>query len=156
MFIITHSIIGALIGEKLNNHPVIAFVLAFIAHFFTDLIPHGDTNLYKGYVAGTKVKKALLFIAADVVATTLFVLYLFTRVIIDHRIAIIMGVLGGILPDLLVALYEISHTKWLKWFYKLHFYFHDFISSRIGDLSLPTGTIMEVIILIILLVHVVW
>ncbi|GEM_PF-3732031 len=44
MFIVTHAAIGALIGEELPNHPMLAFVLAFLAHFLTDLIPHGDTT----------------------------------------------------------------------------------------------------------------
>lgn len=147
MFIATHAAIGALIGEEFASHPVVSFVLAFGAHFLTDLIPHGDTNLYKGYVAGTKVKKAMLIVGADAVLTALFIAYLFAIVVVDHRIAIVAGVIGGVLPDVLVAIYEVTHWKWLAWFHRLHFYFHNLINSRTGDLSLRTGMIMEVLIL---------
>ncbi len=156
MFIVTHAAIGALLGEELSAHPILVFVLAFLAHFLTDLIPHGDTHLYKGYLAGTKVKKALLFVGVDTLITVFFIVYLFARVIMDHRLAVAMGVGGGILPDVLVALYELFRFRWLQSFHRLHFYFHNLVNSRIGDLSLPTGMVMEVLILTVLISRVIW
>lgn len=147
MFIVTHAAIGALIGEAFPGNPWVAFWVSFVVHFLTDLIPHGDTNLYKGYVNGTKIKKALLFIGVDVAATVFFIVYFFLRVFVDHRLAIVMGVVGGVLPDVLVAVHEIFHIKYLEWFHRLHFYFHNLINKRTGDLSLQNGMIMEIVLL---------
>jgi hypothetical protein len=154
MFIINHAAIGALLGEALPAHPLLAGLFSFGIHFISDAIPHGDTNLYKGYVAGTKVKKAIVILSIDVVAAILFTIYLFSRVVIDHRAAVIMGVVGGVLPDLLVALDELFHLKALHWFHRLHFYFHNLINHRTGDLSLRTGMIMETVLLTLLLIFV--
>ena len=156
MFIVTHAAIGALNGEELPGHPILVFTLAFLAHFLTDLIPHGDTNLYKGFMNGTKVKKALVFVGLDTVVAIFFAMYLFTRVIIDHRLSVVMGVIGGVLPDAPVAIYELFHFKWLRWFHKVHFYFHNLVNSRTGDLSLQTGMSMEVPVLAFFIYHVIW
>lgn len=151
MFIVTHAAIGALIGEELPAHPFIAFFISFFVHFLTDLIPHGDTNLYKGFVNGTKIKKALLFIGVDALITVFFIIYLFFRVFVDHRIAIVLGLIGGVLPDILVAIHEVFHVKWLAWFHKLHFYFHNLINTKTGDLSLRNGMILECVVLAVMI-----
>lgn len=155
MFVVTHATIGALIGEALPTHPVIAFVLAFIVHFFTDMIPHGDTHLYRGYISGSKIKKAVIIQAVDTLVMVAFVIYLFTRVIVNHRMAVAMGVIGGVLPDALAASYELFHFKWLKWFHTMHFFFHNLINKRTGDLPLVAGMIMEVGVLSTLLFFVI-
>ncbi len=147
MFIVTHAAIGAVIAEALPTHPFLAFTLAFLVHFLTDLIPHGDTGLYKGYVAGTQVKTAYLFVGIDALATVISVIYLLTKIVFDHRLAITMGIVGGVLPDMLVAIYEVFRPKWLRWFHRLHFYFHNLISGKIGDLSLQNGFIVEIVVL---------
>ncbi len=102
------------------------------------------------------MKKALLFVGVDTIVTAFFIVYLFARVIMDHRLSVAMGVFGGVLPDVLVALYELFHFKWLQGFHRLHFYFHNVVNSRIGDLSLPTGMVMEVFILMMLISRVIW
>lgn len=150
MFILTHAAIGSVIAEAFPTHPFVAFVLAFLAHFPTDVIPHGDTGLYKGYLAGTKVKTAYLFVGIDAVATVLSVIYLLTKIVFDHRLAITMVIVGGVLPDILVALYEIFRPKWLRWFHRLHFYFHNLISGKVGDLSLQNGIALEFVVLALL------
>jgi len=155
MFVATHAAIGALIGEALPTHPVVAFVLAFIVHFFTDMIPHGDTHLYRGFADGTKMKKAILIQSVDSVVALAFIIYLFTRVVVHQRIAVVMGVVGGVLPDALAASYELFHFKWLKGFHKFHLTFHNFINKRTGDLPLIGGMIMEVGILTTLLFFVI-
>lgn len=147
MFVATHAAIGALLGEVMPSHPFLVFVLSFITHFFTDMIPHGDTHLIHGFENGTGAKKAVFIQSADSFVTILFIIYLFTRVIINHRIAVVMGVVGGVLPDVLAASYDVFHFKWLKGFHTFHRGFHNFINKRTGDLSLRNGMIMEVIIL---------
>lgn len=151
MFIVTHAAIGGLLGQTLPTHPVLVGAFSFGVHFVTDAIPHGDTNLYKGYVAGTKMKKAIIILAVDAVAAAVFFAYLLWRVPDEHRLPVIVGVLAGVLPDILVAISELLHVDALRWFHRLHFHFHNIINRRTGDLSLRAGMIMETVILGVLL-----
>lgn len=150
MFTVTHAALGALIAEAMPNHPVAAFFLAFFAHFLTDLVPHGDTGLYKGYVSGSTVKKAVLYIGMDAVATVIFIAVLLRSFVTDHALTVALGTIGGILPDVLVGVYEATKISWLKPFHRLHFYFHNMISGKIGDFSLRTGFVFEVIVITVL------
>ncbi len=150
MFLVTHAAIGALVGELFPNHPYLAFVLGFCSHLLTDIIPHGDTKIYKGYIAGSKVKRAIAYVMLDGVITVFFILTLFNTHVYDHRFAVSMGVAGGVLPDLLVAMYEIFHVKALKWFHKFHFFFHNMISGK-HDLPFPVGFAMQLLLLVPLL-----
>lgn len=147
MFTVTHAAIGALIGKAMPNHPVAAFFLAYGAHFATDLVPHGDTGLYKGFVSGTTVKKAVLYIGIDAVATVIFLFFILKSLFAGQYLAVMLGILGGILPDVLVGIYEATKISWLKRFHRMHFFFHNMVSGRIGDLSLGTGFVFEVVVL---------
>lgn len=154
MFITTHAVVGALIGGQLPQAPVLVFFLSLLSHFLADIIPHGDSKLYKGYVAGTKTKRAVAYVTLDALVTLLGVLALFNTRFIDHRLAISLGILGGVLPDLLVAIYEVFRIKELQWFHKLHFFFHNLIITRKGDMPLTLGIAMQVSILLIIIVRV--
>ena len=147
MFITTHAAIGALIGEQFPNHPLFAFVFGMASHFLTDIIPHGDSNLYKGFITGSKVKRAIAYVVIDAVAALFFVLFLFNTRVFDHRLAISLGIVGGVLPDLIVALYEVFRLPGLRWFHRLHFFFHDMVSSRRGDLPFASGFAMQLVFL---------
>ena len=149
MFITTHALIGALIAEQVPNTPIWAFVLGLISHFITDIIPHGDSSLYKGYVSGSKVKRAIAYVTFDGLIALLGVLALFNTKFVDHRAAISLGILGGVLPDFLVALCELFRIKQLRWFYKLHFFFHNLIISKKGDIPLGVGMTLQIAVLIV-------
>lgn len=155
MFVATHAAIGALFGELIPAHPLIVFTLAFVTHFAMDLIPHGDSMLYHGYLNGERVKTAMMIQILDTIVMIGFAIYLITQVVVHQRLAVITGIVGGILPDALVALYELFHFKWLKRFHGMHKYFHNWLTSRIGDLSLRNGLIMEGIVLTTLMIIVV-
>lgn len=146
MFITTHAAMGALVGELVPTHPALAFFVSMAVHFAVDAIPHGDTDLYKGYISGSKVKRAMAFVVVDSVVAILLVLAFFLWRMEPNR-AVIMGIAGGVLPDLLVAVYEITRVSWLRWFHRFHFFFHNLISGRLGDFNLPLGLTMELSIL---------
>ena len=147
MFITTHAALGALVGELFPNHPILAFGFGMISHFLSDIIPHGDTHLYKGYVTGSKVKRAIAYVAIDGIVAIFFVLFLFNTRLFDNRLAISMGIVGGVLPDLIVGIYEVTRYKGLRWFHRVHFYFHNLISSRRGDLTFASGFAMQMVFL---------
>ncbi len=151
MFVTTHAALGALVAEAFPGHPVLAFVLGMASHFITDIVPHGDTGLYKGYVAGSKVKRAVAYVVIDSVVAILFVLFLFNTHLFENRLSISLGIAGGVLPDLLVAVYELFRVRGLKWFHRVHFFFHNMVSGRWGDLSFPSGFAMQILFLAALL-----
>ena len=147
MFVTTHALVGALIAEQIPTHPVLAFTLGVAAHFLMDIIPHGDSRLYKGYISGAKARRAVAYVLIDTLIALFFVLFLFNTKFVDHRLAISAGVVGGVLPDFLVGVYEVLRIPGLKWFHRVHFFFHNLISAKRGDLSLPTGIAFQLVLL---------
>ena len=154
MFVTTHAALGALIGEALPGHPILAFVLGIILHFLSDMVPHGDSQLYKGYLAGSKVKRAIAYTVIDAVVAIFFVLFLFNTRMFDSRIAVSMGIAGSILPDLIVAIYEVFKVRQLKWFQRFHFFFHNLITDRAGDLTTSSGFAMQMLFLAALITRI--
>lgn len=154
MFITTHALIGALIGERFANAPFLAFGLGLVSHFVADIIPHGDSTLYKGYVSGSKVKRAIAYVTLDGLGAMLLVIGLFNTDLNAHRFAISMGVIGSVLPDVLVALYQLFHVQTLAAFNKFHFFFHNLITNKKGDIPLGLGIFMQVVVLIFLVMKV--
>ncbi|HEU0051252.1 MAG TPA: hypothetical protein VFQ60_04335 [Patescibacteria group bacterium] len=144
MFVTTHAAIGALVAEQFPDHPFLAFALGIASHFLSDMIPHGDGNLYKGYVAGSKVKRAIAYVVIDSVIAILLVLFLFNTKVFENRLGISMGIAGGVLPDLLVAIYEVTKIRFLKWVHRVHFFFHNLIIDRVGDLTFSSGFAMQI------------
>ncbi len=147
MFVTTHALLGALVAEQVPHEPWLAFVLGMATHFLSDIIPHGDTAMYKGYISGSKVKRAIAYAAIDSCVAIATVLFLFNTKFFENRFSISMGIIGGILPDFLVAVYEVFRFKWLRWFHRLHFYFHNLICSHHGDMAFSSGFAMQMIFL---------
>ncbi len=147
MTLTTHATLGAVIGHATGNS-ALAFVLAFISHFLIDMIPHGDTGLADSYKIHKRHKKrALAYVMVDAVAAIFFVLLLAnTRDIVSMR-TFSWGIVGGVLPDLIVGIYEITKTPLLKWFNTLHFYFHDFFVKRKGDVPLYYAILAQVVLI---------
>lgn len=150
MFVITHAAIGALLGEYSAGHPAVAFSLGMASHFLTDIIPHGDTHLYKNYIAGTKVKRAVAYVLVDSIATIFFILFILNSGLVTDKFAVSMGIVGGVLPDFLVGLVELFNVRWLRWFHRLHFFFHNLVCSRKGDIPFSSGFAMQVVFLFVL------
>ncbi len=147
MFIVTHAIVGAFIGKHLPTHPYVAAILSFLVHFVNDIIPHGDTDLYKGYLAGFKARKMVVYVGGDILAAIIFIAVLFPLTPPAERLAVAAGIAGGVLPDILVGVYEVSKHRWFKPFHRMHFFIHNLISHRTGDLPLWAGFILEVVIM---------
>lgn len=145
MFLTTHALIGALVATQVPAHPWLAFGLGMFSHFLTDIIPHGDSNLYKDYITGSKkkVRKALAYVMIDGVIAIYTVLFLLNAGLPVDRLTLTLGIAGGVLPDLLVGLYEVTRVPGLQWFHRLHFFFHNLITSRKGDVALRSGLVIQ-------------
>jgi hypothetical protein len=150
MFLTTHAAIGALIAQQIPGQNFLALALGIASHFLSDIIPHGDTKQYKDYVSGRGVKKALAYVIIDAAIAIYFILFLFNADLPTNRLTVSMGIAGAVLPDLLVAVYEVWRVRGLGWFHRLHFFFHNMISEK-KDMTLASGFAMQVMFLAALL-----
>lgn len=145
MYLTTHVAIGALIAEQIPHHPVLAFSLAVLAHFLADMIPHGDARMYREYIVGTHVRRAVAKVVLDSSIAILFILFIFNSPWFLERETLSWGIVGSVLPDVLVALYEISHAKQLRPYERFHRFIHNSVVNRVGDVSFATGFAMQMV-----------
>lgn len=101
MTILTHAVIGSLVGLKSDNL-LIAALGGFASHFVADFIPHNDylyflyrrsSNSYTSFIS-----KVILFI------TGLYILSLFIFVPKDGVLPSIIGAVFAVVPDVLTGL----------------------------------------------------
>ncbi len=117
MFLAVHAAVGAVAGNAVNN-PLAAFTLGFISHFFTDMVPHGDEGMYQGYKSGSKVVRALLYVGMDALATVVLIVLIFLKQDFFSTANVALGIIGGVLPDLLVGIAEVMKPKGRRWLYR--------------------------------------
>lgn len=159
MFITVHAAAGALIGTQISN-PIIAFIVGFISHLLLDIIPHGDRELGKKFFGllnkrlseEEKFKSMAAYGIIDYLILVFFILYAFKNFYFAKDDGVVWCMIGGILPDLLVAIYILTKTKLLEWFFKFHRWNHYLLIGRMkNDIPLKTGIAMQIIIFLILL-----
>jgi len=147
MTLTTHAALGAVIGHAAGD-PALGFTLGFASHFLIDMIPHGDSGLADNYKIHKKNQKtALAFVAIDATAALFLVLVLANTRDIESVRAFSWGVAGSVLPDLIIGLYEVTKTKYLRWFNTLHFAFHDYFIKRKGDVPLYYAILAQIVLI---------
>ncbi len=147
MTLTTHATVGAVIGHAVGT-PALAFIFGFISHFLIDMIPHGDTGLSDNFrVLKRKRKQAVAYVVVDAVIALFFVLLLANTRDIESMRTFSWGIAGGVLPDLIVGLYEVTKTPLLKWFNTFHFYFHNFFVRRKGDVPLYYALMAQIVLI---------
>lgn len=156
MFLAVHALIGAIAGNAVQS-PTAAFSLGFISHFFTDMVPHGDEHMYEGYKNGKKITRALLYVGFDALGTVALVALIFLKQDFFSPFNVTVGMLGGLLPDLLVGLFEIVKPQcrnWfsrkLSWFHGFHMMNHHFLIKHVRkerDIKFRYGLLMQGVVL---------
>jgi hypothetical protein len=113
MFMVSHAAVGALIGAAVPNSYA-AFSLGFLSHFVLDMIPHGDELMLENYKSGkkSKARRAMAYVTMDAIITA----YAIMAILSSAPTSIV----GAILPDLLVGIYEITKVKWLRGYVAFH------------------------------------
>lgn len=154
MFLATHATVGAMIGRAVPN-PILAFILAFFSHFLMDMIPHGDSHVYDDYTKGKRVRMAVSYTVIDAVITAYLIVGISQARLFDNGMAVAAGIIGGLLPDLLIGVYEITKTRFLTSFHRFHFFMHNLVVNRKwvtknGDFSFLAGVSYQLVILVIL------
>ena len=147
MTLTTHATLGAVLAKATGN-PVLAFLFGFVSHFLVDMIPHGDIGISDNFRAHKRRrKKAVAYVMVDAVFAIFFVLVLANTRDIDSVRTFSWGIVGAVLPDLLVGIYQITKTRLLRWFNTLHFFFHDFFIKRRGDVPLYYAILAQVVLI---------
>ena len=147
MTLTTHATLGAVIGHATGN-PLLAFIFGFISHLLIDMIPHGDTGISDNFrVHKRRRKHAVAYVMIDAVIAIIFVLLLANTRDIESMRAYSWGIAGGVLPDLMVGIYEVTKTRLLRWFNTLHFFFHDYFVKRKGDVPLYYAIMAQIVLI---------
>lgn len=158
MFLAVHAVVGAISGNAAPD-PVSALTVGFLSHFLVDLVPHGDEHMYEGYKNGARVRRAILYIACDVIATLVLIAMLFIEQDFFSTRNVALGIVGGLLPDLLVGLYEMGQPKALRSFHRFHMRNHHFLIKRLRkferDIPMRYGLLLQGVVLSVL-IRTVW
>lgn len=146
MLVPVHASIGGLIGERLVASQWLAFAFGFLSHFILDIIPHNDkVNLTQAQRKTRKPELYLLVSAQIITAFFIMIIWLYWLKPVNGQ-ALILGMLGAVLPDGLWGIYERFRFKSLKWFFNLHNYIHDIFNFEISRKKALIGQIAIIIL----------
>jgi len=148
MLLTVHAATGVLIAQKTNTW-WLAFIIAFVAHFLMDMIPHGDQKMIAGYRAKKKPKQIVQLVLIDLGICIAFNLFWQLKYYdnITSFFILYMALTGSLLPDFLVGVHEI-YPKLFKRFYKVHAFFHDLFPTK--KIGLVTGLMIQIGFLVLL------
>lgn len=121
-------------------------LLSLVAHLFMDAIPHGDTEQYHRYKRQERVRRAVAFVTLDAIAALGLAAFVWTNVPLFYPSAIFWAIIGGVLPDVLVALFDIGRIRWLKPFHDFHFKIHFLLTHGRHDFRLPVGVGFQILL----------
>ncbi len=148
MLMVVHASAGALIGE-ISQTALSAFSISFVLHFIMDLVPHGDHEIVARYRENKQVKKILSFLITDTLATLCLVVALFVSPIPFNEQLVFWGIAGALLPDIIVALYQVFEFRLLKKFNHFHYFIHDFFPEKKNKkLKFLPGLLLQILVII--------
>jgi hypothetical protein len=146
MILTTHAIVGAAIGTQIPSHPVVAVAAAIASHFLIDAVPHWDyplRSMFRGAKerATLKLDRGLIvdfgMIGLDGLFGLAIALCLFSTP--ANLIAVLCGILGGMLPDALQFVHRIYPRGPLPALQRFHVWIH---SKR--KLTWPIGVVSQI------------
>jgi len=150
MLLSVHATVGAVIGDNVST-PILAFVLGFISHFILDMFPHGDEALIKAYRNNFKNRGMLYLIIFDLVSTIILLFLLFYFQKVSFTKTVIWGIMGGVIPDLMVAINEITHKHFCRT-QKFHCWTHAKIGQKLNwTMPLRLGLLLQLVIIYLIL-----
>jgi len=146
MFWFIHALLGGAIGIYFNSVTLILLV-AFISHFFLDMLPHWgigfDIEHFKDFYEAKITKKVFFFGLFDALITIFLVSMFYQE---THSKLFIIGAFASLLPDMFSLGYftRIRNKKNYKRYIKFH--------SRIQkDADFMFGMFTQIIIFLVLL-----
>jgi hypothetical protein len=153
MFVTTHAAIGAVVGGSLAN-PYLALILGFISHFLVDMIPHGDEHMLNGFKSGSKVKRAVAYVTIDAIFAVYAILLILSNAPERLHDSMKWGIIGSVLPDLVVGVFELTRVKYLRRFTAWHHRNHHHLIGKYRhghDIPFKWGVGYQVVACVLLL-----
>ena len=131
MILATHALAGAALTHTYKNL-VIAFFVSFVSHYFLDMIPHWHYHvprikkITRGHevISIKDIDREILWEIGKISIDFLLGLTVSLVVFDGSGIAVLVGVFGAILPDLLAGLAKVLPLKPLMWHDKFHRWIH--------------------------------
>lgn len=135
MTLATHAVIGAATASMVPEHPALAFGLAFASHFIFDAIPHWHypvasmvkdkkNPMNNDMVIGRHFAGDVALIGLDALLGIGISLAAFAWILDQPSVLILIGAIGGILPDPLQFVYWKFRHKPLELLQRLHRWVH--------------------------------
>lgn len=153
MNLLVHTTAGAIVAQYTGN-PILGFFYGLLSHILLDMVPHGDSLMYKKYKnKELSAKKAAARTILDSIASIILVVVFFNISLPSSGWVLSMAIIGAVIPDVLIGLYELwdpHEPKILRIIHKWHFKNHDLIAKKI-DFSLKHGLLLQVIIFLLLM-----
>lgn len=153
MNLLVHTAAGVIVAQYTGS-PFLAFFYGITSHILLDLVPHGDSLMYKRYKnKELSIKKAAAKTILDSIGSVILTIIFFNLDFTGPHLVLGMAIIGAIIPDVLIGLYELFEPKapkLLKTVHKWHFRNHDLIAKKF-DLSLKHGLLLQVIIFLLLM-----
>jgi hypothetical protein len=159
MTLATHTVVATAIASVLPGHPVIATVAAFSSHFLLDSLPHWDYRLVSqqrdfdnpmnlDFAIDRRFLHDLRHIFCDIligVGLSVVMLLFFHSPILP---ALLIGVVGGVLPDALQVVYSKFRHEPLVSLQRFHQWIQKGKSLEVSPLR---GILLQVAVIFIVL-----
>src|SRR3989338_3897955 len=150
MFLTVHATSGIIIGQYFTN-PIVAFIMGYLSHFVLDIIPHGDDKLFIHYLWPKRLKALITTAAIDSVLAIVWLILIFVHTDTIYSTAILTAIIGTVLPDFLLGLYQVKKIKVIKWNYDLSILAHSFLKEKRP--SIFWGFFIQIIFFIALIIY---
>ena len=149
MLLVVHASIGALIGKKIQNN-FLAFAISFVAHFIMDFLPHGDHEIVNNFKAKKQTAKLYVYLLSDAISTILLIIAILSSDNFTNTKGLFYGIIGGILPDIIVFIFHLSKGHIFNKFAKIHDSIHTFLDNK-KPISFILGLIIQISFFVILI-----
>lgn len=158
MVLSTHAVAGAALAQLIPSNPALGFGLAVASHFLLDMIPHWDYSLSSlgqsvgGSELNKKIKSGPALIAdflktgADGFLGLILAFLIFYPQSGSAVFALVIGVIGGVLPDFLQFIFYRYKPFWLRPVQYFHLWVH--AKSNLNHRPVP-GVLSQVLIMVI-------
>ncbi len=131
MYLVVHGVAGMVIGGQITN-PLLSFVSSFVAHFLLDIIPHDNLELEEWMSKGREKEKFMLVGLIDILILVIIIALLNKNHLTVNKPAVITGMIGGLLPDLIWVFGILIKTKnrLAVWFKEKHTQIHRLLYKK--------------------------
>lgn len=131
MFLTVHAAAGLMVARSSAN-PAATFCWSLLSHFVLDAIPHGDEHLAPPHFTRARTLRRLT--AAAAIDATLLVGFVAIYLWRTPNLSlgnVYAGLLGSLLPDLVLAIAITTGARWLEPYTKFHHRIHNVLRHQL-------------------------